>query len=250
MTSSILIEMKALDIAAISICAALYAGLGFLTYLGLFTPVFGVVRFWPSVIIPAIFAVLFGPLVGAIGAAIGIFISDMVIHGNALLSLTVGVPANFAGFYLLGYLSRKKLSWISIFTSSTIINLAISIVLLLLYTGGYLGIDIFTIFILTILITYISFIAVSYILKRWRSYVVGSFVGLTVGSIIIGIGVWGFSQIFALPAVVGGGYQLAFYAAIIFFVWTFVTEIPFLIILGPPLLSIAYNAIPQLRWEE
>jgi uncharacterized membrane protein len=61
--------MKPLDIILTSVCAALYAALGYLTYLGIFTPAIGIVRFWPVVIIPAIFAVLFKPSIGGLGAA-------------------------------------------------------------------------------------------------------------------------------------------------------------------------------------
>ncbi|UCG45958.1 MAG: ECF transporter S component, partial [Candidatus Bathyarchaeota archaeon] len=96
-----------------AVCAALYAIVGYLLNLGIVSPVAGVVRFWPSVIVPAVFAVLFGPWVGGIGAAIGIFFADMIYpgHGVALLSLTVGVPSNFLGFFLVGYLGRKKVEW-------------------------------------------------------------------------------------------------------------------------------------------
>ena len=91
-----------------SICAALYATIGMPTYLGIFAPVFGVVRFWPSVFVPGFFSVTFGPEVGALGAAIGIFISDMLTHGDPLLSLTVCVPANLLGFYVLGKIASWK----------------------------------------------------------------------------------------------------------------------------------------------
>ncbi|MCD6236123.1 MAG: hypothetical protein J7J94_03950, partial [Thaumarchaeota archaeon] len=94
-----------LEASLIAVNAALYAAFGYLTYLGLFAPVFGTVRFWPAVIIPAVFSVLFSPRIGGVGAAVGIFISDMLIHGNPLLSLTVGVPSNFIGFYLIGFLA-------------------------------------------------------------------------------------------------------------------------------------------------
>jgi len=95
----------------IGVSAALYAIVGILTNLGIVSPVVGVVRFWPAVIVPATFAVLFGPWVGGTGAAIGIFLSDMIQpgHGIALLSLTVGVPANFAGFFLIGLIARRNL---------------------------------------------------------------------------------------------------------------------------------------------
>ena len=45
----------------IGVSAALYAIVGVLTNMGLVAPVVGVVKFWPAVIIPGVFAVLFGP---------------------------------------------------------------------------------------------------------------------------------------------------------------------------------------------
>ncbi len=38
--------MKTLDMIAAGVSAALYAGFEYLTYLEIFTPVIGVVRFW------------------------------------------------------------------------------------------------------------------------------------------------------------------------------------------------------------
>ena len=95
---------QTLVIVLIALNAALYVILGLVTA-GL-PPVYGV-RFWPAVVGPAIFAVIFGPLIGGIGAAIGIFISDMMTHGMPLLSLSVGVTSNFIAFFILGYLTRK-----------------------------------------------------------------------------------------------------------------------------------------------
>ena len=104
-------HLKTSEVAMIGVCAALYAVIGRLTDLGIVAPSVGVVAFWPAVIIPAVFAVLFGPWTGGFGAAIGIFIRDMMFHGNALLSLSAGVTSNFAMFALLGYISRKEASW-------------------------------------------------------------------------------------------------------------------------------------------
>ena len=93
------------DLALCAMNGALYATVGYTTYLGIV--VFGV-RFWPAVVAPATFSVLFGPMVGGVGASIGIFIADMLTHGMALLSLSVGVPANFACFYIIGLLSGQE----------------------------------------------------------------------------------------------------------------------------------------------
>lgn len=224
------------------VCAALYAAVGYLTYLGLFAPVVGVVRFWPSVVIPGAFAVLFGPLTGAIGAAIGIFLSDMMIHGNALLSITVGVPANFAGFYLLGYIARKKLNW-----TKTLLGLGVGclivVIIAYLLMGLLLSSQIALLFIGVCAVSYFLVIAVGYFWPEWRSYGVASVIGLGVGSTIIGFGVWAFSQYFVLPT---QEFQLPLYASLIWLVWTFSTEIPFLITIVPPILKACYRAFPSL----
>ena len=72
---------KTLYLTMAALNGALYAGIGLLTYLGIFAPIVGVVRFWGlAVVVPAIFAALFGPFVGGVGASIGVFISDMVLQ--------------------------------------------------------------------------------------------------------------------------------------------------------------------------
>ena len=88
-----------------SINAAMYTVVGYTTYAGI---IIQGVRFWPAVIVPAVFSVLFGPTVGGVGAAIGIFISDMFSHGMLFLSLSVGVTSNFLAFYFLGYFHASK----------------------------------------------------------------------------------------------------------------------------------------------
>ncbi|HUX79153.1 MAG TPA: ECF transporter S component, partial [Alphaproteobacteria bacterium] len=98
--------MKTQDIAVIGICAALYAIVGISTANVSF---FGI-GFLPAVVIPAVFAVLYGPWVGGISGALGIFIRDMFVHGNAALSLVAGVPANFILFFLIGYISIRNIS--------------------------------------------------------------------------------------------------------------------------------------------
>ena len=235
--------MRSIDVAASGICAALYAGIGYLTYLGIFTPVIGVVRFWPAVIIPGIFSVIFGPLVAAIGAAIGIFISDMLIHGNALLSITVGVPANFIAFYIMGKIAKYKLSASRSIASTGLYSVTLLAIDLALHYNGFINEEVSMIFIATIVITFILLVVMSQIYKEWISYCIASYIGLLVGSAIIGIGVWGFSQLFVLPS---GDVNLPLVAAVIWFIWVFSTEIPFLIILGPPILRLIYRVMPYL----
>lgn len=101
-----------LRVALIAISAALYAAA-----IGATAPIstpWGIGQFRPGVVFPSMFAVVYGPLVGGTGAAIGTFIGDVVFGGgwtNALLSLVAGVPGNFIGFYLLGWFARKYRSW-------------------------------------------------------------------------------------------------------------------------------------------
>ena len=99
-------RMRATDIAVIGVCAALYAVIGRLTDFGV---TFIGVAFWPAAVIPAIFAALYGPWVGGTSAAIGIFARDMLFHGDPLLSLVAGVPPNFIMFFIIGYLSKRRL---------------------------------------------------------------------------------------------------------------------------------------------
>jgi magnesium-transporting ATPase (P-type) len=225
---------------------ALYAGVGLLTYLGIFAPIVGVVRFWGiPVVVPAVFAALFGPFVGGVGASIGVFISDMVVHGNALLSLFVGVTSNYVMFHLIGWISAKEVP-------SKLVNAALgfaSVVVVLVFAATwYLGgeIDVITtiIFVIFCALSLLLLLVVNRFWPRWRSYALGSVVGNACGSAIVGIGLWAFSQFFVLPS--NMGYQVPLSAAVIWFVWTFSNQMPFLLIFGPPILNACYRAFPSL----
>jgi uncharacterized membrane protein len=100
-----------LEIAAAGLCAALYA-VSNVAFAAVPTP-WGIGQFRPGVIIPALFAVLFGPWVGAIGASLGTQLSSMYLPTGLgpIGSLVSGVPGNFFGFYLLGWLVRRKKNW-------------------------------------------------------------------------------------------------------------------------------------------
>jgi uncharacterized membrane protein len=245
------LNRKALSVALSGICAALYALIGRLTDLGI---TFGGVAFWPAAVIPAVFAVLFGPWVGGTGAAIGIFIRDMLFHGDALLSLSAGVTANFAGGFLIGYFARKKTDWRKIGTSMFIGCATIMAGLLLptvllpteseLFTGwpAYISLIVFTVAVI------ISLAVMAVVAKRWpewRSYTVGSIIGLGVASLIIALVVWGYSQVFWSPE---GYFKMPLPPEFIplIFVWTFATETPFVLLLGPPIIKACRNAFPSL----
>jgi hypothetical protein len=254
--------LKALDITLIAINAALYAAIGYVLYaiFPFVCPTVGGVRFWPVVVIPATFSVLFGPIVGGGGAAIGIFISDMLIHGDPLLSLTAGVTSNFVCFGLIGYLSRMNLNWKKAFSG-------LGVGIAILATLGYLIITpeavvnyfnvpleeaLWNIYVVLAIfvISYAIAIAVGYVRPKWRSFGVASVVGSIVGSGIIGIGVWGYTQFFTMPAAIGGAHNLPYYAGLILFAWTFATEIPFMIILVPPIVEACQKAFPSLKTKQ
>ncbi len=231
-----------LQIAMTGINAALYAIIGIMTYLGIFAPPpIGVVRFWPVVVIPGVFATLFGPLVGGIGAATGIFLSDMYVHGNALLSVTVGVPSNFLGFYLVGYIAKKNMSLrklVPVLAVGALILVAgvFSIMFYEPETFGFTGLstaDSIILFLGAIGGSYILIIIVAYLWPEWKSYGVASVIGLGVGSAIIGLGLAAY-------------FNTPLYFSLLWFIWTFTTEIPFLLLLGPPILKACYRAFPSI----
>lgn len=234
-----------------AVCAALYAIVGYLTNLGIVSPVVGVVRFWPSVIVPAIFAVLFGPWVGGIGAAIGIFFADMIHpgHGIALLSLTVGVPSNFLGFFLLGYIGRKNVEWKHIAIGLGFSGI-VFIMIAYLLAEAILSLDVALLFLGVFFGCYIISIVVGYLLPEWKSYEFASVVGLAVGSAWIGFGLWAYSQLLPLPLALGWERNAPFYASFLWLVWTFATEIPFLVTFGPPILKACYKAFPSLKPQQ
>lgn len=245
-----------MDLAVIGICAALYAVIGRLIDFFGFT-FFGV-AFWPAVFIPAIFAVLYGPWVGATGAAIGIFVRDMLFHGNPLLSLTAGVTSNFIVFFIIGYFSIREFNFKKLLLAATLTGIALIAGLLLptlllpaeftAYTGlPATWIIIFSV--VTVLASLGIIAVVSIHWKEWRSFAAGAVIGQSLGAAIIAVGVWGYSQLFFSPT----GYitaQLQASLIPIIFVWTFATEIPFVLLVSPPIIKVCQLAFPLLRQRQ
>ena len=240
--------MKSINVAMIGVGAALYALVGILTNMGLTAPVVGVVKFWPAVIVPGVFAVLFGPWVGGTSAAIGIFVSDMVQpgHGIVLLSLTVGCTSNFAGFFFIGFVSRMNLKWRDILVIMTVGNLVLTGMIGYLFLINQLEIGVLMIFLVAIYGSYVLVILFGLWKPEWKTYGLSSVFGLLIGSTIIGIGLWAYSQILTLPLTIIEG-AAPLYAIFLWIVWTFVTEIPFLVAFVPPIVKICYHAFPFLR---
>ncbi len=244
-------EIGSIQIAMIGVCAALYAVVGRLTDFGLTV---GGVAFWPAAVIPAVFALLFGPWTAGLGSAIGIFIRDMLFHGDPLLSLSAGVTGNFIAFFLIGYISRRNVDIKKISTSVAIgsiiliIGLLLPTVLLPAESSGFTGLsssESIVLFLLTVGASMLVIIGVARFWPAWKNYGVGSVIGIGIGSAVIAVVVWVYSQIFFSP----NGYfksPVPSQFIPIIFVWTFATEIPFVLLLGPPIIKACYKAIPSL----
>jgi uncharacterized membrane protein len=243
--------LRTLDVVATALNGGLYAAFGLIFFyiLPLTAPVVGTVRFWPQVIIPAVFAAIFGPWVGGAGAMIGIFISDMLIHGNPVLSLMAGVTSNFAGFFLVGYISRKKMDWKIPMTLFGVVSVLLIAITEFILAPDLLSATVGLVVSGIIIVTYIVMLIVAVSSSKWRSYEAGCMLGLLVGSAIIGAMVPVFSQFFIMP---GSTIltPLGVSVGLWYLVWTFSTEIPFMIILGPPILEACYKAFPSLKPSE
>ncbi|MCW4019389.1 MAG: ECF transporter S component [Candidatus Bathyarchaeota archaeon] len=244
--------MKTQTVAMIGICAAIYAVVGRMTDFGL---TFLGVAFFPAVVIPAVFAVLFGPWVGGFGAAIGIFIRDMLFHGNPFLSLSAGVPPNFIVFFIIGLMAGRNIDMKKIVTSAALACIVVAAGLLLptvispnefAAATGLSTNHILLVFISTVVVSLAVIVVVSKRWQQWRSYAVGSVIGMAAGAALLSVSYWGYSQLFFDPT----GYVAAPVAASfipILFVWTFVTEIPFVLLVGPPIINACYKAFPSLK---
>lgn len=102
-------QLKSLRVMATIMCAALYAVGAYAT--AYIPSPWGFGQFRPAVVIPAFFAVLFGPIPAGIGAAMGTLIADSIKHGTLYFgSLFAAVPGNFIGFYIFGRICRG-FSW-------------------------------------------------------------------------------------------------------------------------------------------
>jgi hypothetical protein len=230
--------LKTIDVAGLALNIALYVAVGYIFY-SLIPISYGGVRFWPPVLVPAVFAVVFGPLVGGIGAAIGIFISDALFGNNLLLSLIAGVTSNFVAFYLIGYIAKKKIRWLTPVAAYSVLTV------LFLWIGyAYADIGFWTkiAFLAVTIASYIIFLIPVVALRnsRWRSFEVGSVLGMLLGAAIIGITVPLFLQYFL------NGATFTIPIALSTFFFTFFTEIPFVLVLGPPIIAAVYKAFPSL----
>ena len=239
--------MKTQDIAVIGITAALYAAVGRLTAGVTF---FGI-GFLPAVVIPAVIAVLYGPWVGGISGAIGIFIRDMLVHGNAALSLAAGVPPNFLLFFLIGYISYRNIDLKKTMIGLVVAAVGLSVPTLVFlpnlvtYTG-LSSLELILIFSLTVILSLVAIAVVILRWKQWRSFALAAVIGQAVGAGLLSATVWLVSPLFlSIINYNGKPFPVSFILPL--FVWTFATELPFVLLVGPPVINACYKAFPSLR---
>jgi hypothetical protein len=103
-------QPRSLTVAMSAMSAVLYAMGAYLT--AYIVSPWGAGQFRPAVVIPSVFASLFGPVVGGLGAAVGTIMADSIAHGQIYVrSLVSAVPGNFVGFYLFGWLMKRRFTW-------------------------------------------------------------------------------------------------------------------------------------------
>jgi hypothetical protein len=129
-------QPPSLLIVATALCASLYA-VGCYATAYIPSP-WGVGQFRPAVVIPAFFATIFGPIPAAFGAAMGTLIADSVKHGYLYPgSYLAAVPGNFIGFYLFGYIVRKKFNWSRFILASNITLTIANLIVAFLYIFAF-----------------------------------------------------------------------------------------------------------------
>jgi hypothetical protein len=131
-------KRSSLMLTSTVLCAALYAIGSYIT--SYIVSPWGVGQFRPAVVIPTLFAIIFGPLPAGTGAAIGTLIADSANIGSFNMgSLIAAVPGNFFGFYMMGYILQRRFTWgryiLSVMATLIFANLVVAV----LYVGVYLN---------------------------------------------------------------------------------------------------------------
>jgi len=101
------------------------------------------------------------------------------------------------------------------------------------------------------LVAVVAILGFTVLRNRWASFQTAASIGLGVGSVWIGLGIVGYSSLFTLPAVLGlGSGALPFTFAYGTTAFTYLSEIPFLLLLTPPIVAASRAAFPSLRGIE
>jgi len=150
---------KSLTVTLTVVNAALYAIGAYVT--SYIESPWGIGQFRPAIVIPALFAILFGPWVGGVGAALGTLMASQLRYGQPILSLMSGTPANFLGFFILGKLLENKFNWKRFISASIVV---LSVANLLCATGVLL---------------YFTTFSPQFVFGQSPTFIVGFILGLT-----------------------------------------------------------------------
>ncbi len=95
----------------------------------------------------------------------------------------------------------------------------------------------------------VALVAVPYLARSsWADVQAASSIGLALGSLIIGFGLVAYSSLFVMPQVLGlGSSPLPIVFAYGTTLWTYLSEIPFLLVLTPPIVKAVQATLPSLR---
>lgn len=249
-------EPRTKRVAAACLCATLYCLGSILTAeTGLLMGFF--VQFRPAVVIPIVFAVLFGPFVGGLGAAIGTFVASVYFYGHPFLTIFSGTPANFLGFWVVGYAARrlrKSGPWILVYTTAGLVAIAA-----LIFTQS-LAIEVkaLSLFLIVFITCTTWGLYYKYLEYRWaNALILGSIVGMAIGSLIIAAGLWLMASILIpfgaiiLPSNQAGGvggFAVPTYAVLSSFLMVFL-PLPIALIVAIPVIEACWRVFPSLRAE-
>jgi hypothetical protein len=108
---------------------------------------------------------------------------------------------------------------------------------------GLSSTEILLVFGLTVVLSFVIIGVVAIRWRQWRSFAIAAVVGQAAGAGLLSVTIWAVSPLFLsyFKTPVGVTFVLPL------FVWTFATEIPFVLLVGPPIIKTCYRAFPSLR---
>jgi hypothetical protein len=102
-------------------------------------------------------------------------------------------------------------------------------------------------FLLTIIVSLIAIAVVSIRWREWRSYAIGAVVGQITGCFLLSATLWLVSPLFLDTLNLTAGLSAIYILPL--FIWTIATEIPFILIAGPPIVKVIQKAFPALQYK-
>ncbi|HID90471.1 TPA: hypothetical protein EYP44_00740 [Candidatus Bathyarchaeota archaeon] len=246
-------ERVARQAAATCICAALYCIGSLLTA---YIPTGYFVQFRPAIAIPTVFAVLFGPFVGGVGAAVGTFIASIYRYGHPFLTIFSGTPANLVGFWVLGHVvKRLKGTGARVLQHASVGLGSVAILTMLLP----LSIEVKAVSLLLLVFLECTLLGLyrRFLRYRWAcALVVGGILGMAAGSLIIAGGLYLVASLLTpgvirLPAEQArgvAGFADPTHAVLFSFLIVFL-PLPIALLVAIPVIETCWKVFPYLRAE-